>query len=135
MLLGDVMDELGTALGVIPDLRVFPYWADRIVPPAAVVAWPERITYDATYHRGGDRADIPVIVLAGRADARTSRDRMARYLDGTGAHSVKAAVDGHQATAYDSATVSQAAEVTSVLVANVDYLAATFTVQIFGRGG
>lgn len=54
MNLAAVMDELGAALGTIPGLRVFPYWADRITPPAAVVGWPDPLTYDATMRRGSD---------------------------------------------------------------------------------
>jgi hypothetical protein len=48
MRVAQVMDELGTALESIDGLRVFPYSADRVVPPAGIVGWPDQITYDAT---------------------------------------------------------------------------------------
>jgi hypothetical protein len=133
MNLADVMDELGTALGTIDGLRVFPYWADRITPPTAVIAWPDPLTYDIAMHRGGDQAEVPVIVLAGKVDARTARDVLARYCDGSGAHSVKAAIDGHTATAYDSARVIRV-EFSVVTVSAVEYLAATFFIDVIGKG-
>jgi hypothetical protein len=134
MNLGDVMDDLAAALGTIDGLRVFPYWADRISPPAAVVAWPDPLTYDAAMARGADRAEIPVIVLAGRVDARSARDVLGRYCDGAGAHSVKAAVDGYDtATAYDSARVMRV-EFGTIIVSAIDYLAATFYIDVIGKG-
>ena len=133
MLLSAVMDDLGTALGTIDGLRVFPYWADRISPPAAVVAWPDPLTYDSTMRRGGDRAEIPVIVLVGKVDTRTSRDELAAYADGSGSSSVKARIEAHTPTAYDSARVTRC-EFGVITVASVEYLAATFYIDITGPG-
>jgi hypothetical protein len=133
MNLGDVMDELGAALDTIDGLRVHAYGADRIIPPAAVVAWPEELNYDVAMQRGGDQAEIPVVVLAGRADARSARDVLARYCDGAGARSVKAAVDGHTAAAYDSARVMRV-EFAPATFAGVEYLAATFYIDVIGKG-
>jgi hypothetical protein len=131
--LAAVMDDLAAALETIPQLRVFPYWADRVTPPAAVVAWPDPLTYDSTMQRGSDQAELSVLVMVGKVDARSSRDQLARYADGSGTHSVKAAIDGYAATAYDVARVSRA-EFGVFPVAGVEYLAATFFVDIFGPG-
>lgn len=131
--LAAVMDDLGAALGAIEGLRVTPYWADRISPPAAVVAWPDPLTYDTTMGRGSDRAEVPVVVLVGKVDTRSSRDAMAAYLAGSGPSSVKAAVEAYQASAYDSARVMRA-EVGVVTVAAVEYLAGTFYIDIIGTG-
>lgn len=134
MNLAGVMDDLGAALETIPGLRVFPYWTDRITPPAAIVGWPEPLTFDATYFRGSDRAEIPIYVAVGKVDARSARDTMARYADGAGSYSVKAAVEAHAATAYGSARVMRV-EFDVLTVAAVDYLAATFVVDLTGKGG
>jgi hypothetical protein len=131
--LAGVMDDLGTALESIPGLRVFPYWADRVSPPAAVVAWPDPLTYDTTMVRGGDQAEIPVVVLAGKVDSRTARDSIAAYADGSGESSVKAAIESHEPTAYDSARVNRV-EFGISTVAGADYLAATFFIDIIGTG-
>lgn len=133
MNLGALMDDLGDALATLDGLRVSPYWADRIHPPAAVVGWPEPLTYDAAMARGADRLELPVIVLTGRVDQRTARDQLARYVDGSGPASVKAAIETHQPSAYHSARVLRA-EFSVITVAAVEYLAATFTVEIIGSG-
>ncbi|QJY51252.1 hypothetical protein [Pseudonocardia broussonetiae] len=128
------MDDLAAALDTIDDLRVFPYWADRISPPAAVVAWPDPLTYDSTMARGSDQAEIPVIVMVGKVDTRTARDTLAVYADGSGASSVKARIEAHTPTAYDSARVDRC-EFGVITVAGVEYLAATFYIDIIGSGG
>lgn len=130
---GAVMDELGTALGTIDGLRVYPYWADKISSPAAVVAFPEAIEFDSTYNRGADTTTLDVLVLVARRDGRTTRDRLGKYAAGDGDDSVKAAIEGHTATAYDSARV-QRADFGVSSVAGTEYLAATFTVEIIGQG-
>ena len=134
MNLADVMDDLGAALKRINGLRVFPYSAENVSPPAAVVLWPEELAYDTTMVRGGDRLTVPVLVLAGQIDARSTRDVLARYLDGVGQHSVKAALEGYgDATSYDSLRVVSAS-VTSAPVAGVELLGAQFQVDIIGKG-
>ncbi len=133
MNLAAVLDELGVALDAISGLRVFAYWADRVTPPFAMVEMPESITYDTTHGRGSDRLAVKVIVGVGRVDARTARDAVAAYAAGAGASSVKAVIEAHEASAWDSARV-QSAEFGMVTVAATEYLAATFTVDIFGSG-
>lgn len=133
MNLADVMDDLGRALGAIEGLRVFPYWTDRLNPPAAIVGWPEPLTFDATFGRGSDRTEIPVYVAVGKVDARSARNQMAKYVDGSGTHSVKAAIEAFDATSYDTARVIRV-EFDVLTVAAVDFLAATFYVDITGTG-
>lgn len=134
MNIATVMDELGTALQTIAGLRVHPYTASKINPPAGIVSWPEPLNYDATMARGADRITLPVWVVVGKVDARTSRDLLAVYLDGSDSKSVKAALEGATYTAFDSARVTQAT-VESVTIAGIDYLAANFQVDIIGAGG
>lgn len=133
MNLADAMDELAAALAPIEGLRVFPYWTDRITPPAAIVGWPDPLTFDATFGRGSDKVEFPLHVAVGKFDARSSRDQMAKYADGSGEFSVKAAIESHTPAAYDSARVTRV-EFDVLTVAEVDYLAATFYIDITGRG-
>lgn len=133
MLIGAVMDELGARLTGIEGLRVFPYWADRVTPPAAVIGWPDPLTYDTTARRGSDRMSMPISVLVGKVDARTSRDMMSRYADGAGLSSVKVALEAEGYTACDSVRV-QSCEFAVMTVAAVEYLSATFAVDIVGSG-
>lgn len=131
MNIANVMDELGNAVGTITGLRIAPYWADKITPPTAVVAWPSPLTFDAAYQRGGDTAEFPLTVLVGKVNARASRNALAKYLAGSGANSVKTAVEAHTTAAWDSARVTQA-EVAVISIAGTEYLGAEFTIDIIG---
>jgi len=135
MNLGDVMQELADRLDTIPGLRVHAYPPDKITPPAAVVTYPDAIDYDSTYARGGDRLTLPVVLLVGRLSARASRAHIARFADGSGAASVKAVLEAASPayTKFDSVRVVRAV-FNVIAVAGVEYLAATFTLDVFGKG-
>lgn len=133
MRLADVMDDIAAALQTIHGLRVYPFIVDKVNVPAAVVTWPDSIVYDAAMGRGGDRMTLPVLVLVSRADQRSARDLLAAYLDGAGPRSVKAAVEGHTATSYDSARVMTATP-GGATSGGQDYLGAVFDIDIIGKG-
>lgn len=134
MNIGDVMDELGAALDTIQGLRVFPYWADRVHPPAAIVGWPDPYTFDSTYQRGADLAVFPVTILVAKVDARSARDDLSRFADGSGTASVKAVLEAATYTTVDSVRVQSVSEFAVVTVGGTDYLAATFQVETIGSG-
>lgn len=132
--LGAVMDEIGDQLDTITGLRVYRYPSDNPAVPAAIVSYPDTYTYDATYARGMDRiADLPVIVLVGKVSDRASRDAIAAYVGGSGASSVKAVVEAGEYTAFDVVTVT-GVEFDVIGIAAVEYLGATFTLDIAGTG-
>jgi hypothetical protein len=81
-----------------------------------------------------DRQTVPVWVVVGKADARSARDTLAAYLDGAGARSVKAALDGGTYTTCDTVRVAKAT-VEAVSIGGTDYLAAILEVEITGQGG
>jgi hypothetical protein len=127
--LNPVMDAIGQALLALPGQRVFDYQSDSVAPPAAVVALP-RVEYDNTKARGTDRAIFPVHILVSKASDRASRDALGAYIAGAGATSVKAAIDGTLAGAVHAARVMDC-DVSVFPVAGVDYLAATFQVEVW----
>jgi hypothetical protein len=131
--LGAVMDEVGDQLDTIPGLRVYRYPPDSVQPPAAVVTYPEMYTYDETYGRGMDRLTISVVVMVGKVSDRSSRDRIAVYINGAGDRSVKAVVEAHTYEACDTVRV-MSAEFDIVSMAGVEYLAATLSIDIAGTG-
>lgn len=136
MQIAAVMDRLGDALKTISGLRVFPYYAPRITPPAALVGWPDTYEFDSTLARGADRLVLPVTVVVGKADERSARDLLTKYADGTGSSSVKQAIEQHNpasGAAWDSARV-MTVEFHTVAIASVSYLAATFHTEVIGRG-
>ncbi|GHF30807.1 MULTISPECIES: hypothetical protein [Actinomycetes] len=134
MNIATVMDEMGAALATIAGLNVFPFSANRITPPAVIVGWPDPLTYDATLQRGKDRFTLPLYVVVGKVEARSARDRLAVYLDGAAAGSVKAALERHTFTTCDSVRVTEV-RVDAVTVAGVEYLGAIFQTDVIGPGG
>lgn len=129
-----VAGELHTALAAISGLRRPPWGVEKISPPAAIIALPERIDYDSTYGRGSDHIpDVAVIVLVGRPNARTARKQIAAYADGSGPKSVKVAIEAHTYTSCDSVHVAWA-EFDTAKYAGIDYLAAIFHLDIVGKG-
>lgn len=129
-----VMDELAAELDTIAGLRVFAFPPDNVPAPAAVVGYPETVTYDVTMGRGVDQIDFPIYVLVGRLTDRTSRDALGAYLNGSGASSIKAVLlAGKPWVAMSSVRVASAT-IEVITMAGVDYLAATFTVNVYGPG-
>lgn len=121
------MDAFGTALAGITGLRVWDYIPDNVVPPGAIVGFPERLEYDSTKGRGVDEAIFPVHVIVGNVSDRTARDRLAVYCDGTAGPtvSVKAALDamgGHVRVEH--------VEFSRIKFGAVEYAMASFAVHI-----
>lgn len=130
----EVMAGIGAALRQIPDLDVFDYPAENLTPPMAVVAFPEGdIEYDTTYGRGSDTAVFVVYVVAGRVDVESAYAALAGYMSGQGASSVKAAIEVDPTlggAAAGGTTRVQSSRIETVTSAGVDYLAASFNVEI-----
>jgi len=127
-----VMDAIGARLVGVTGLRVYDYPADAASPPAAIVALPDTVEYDVVAGRGADRVIIPVTILVGKVSERAARDRLAQYVSGTGAASVKEAIEGNGATLNGAAqTVRvQTARVDVVTIGAVEYLGASFDVEV-----
>lgn len=134
MNLADVMDELALRLSTIGNLRVSEWPTAATTPPAAFVDYPETYTFDATYGRGADTMNIPVVVVVGQPSVRAARGLLAGYLRGSGTQSVKTALERGRTAAFDSIHVSSA-EIEIYELAATRYLAAIFTCEITGQGG
>lgn len=133
MNLGNVMQAVGDRLATITNLRAYAYPPDKISAPAAVVGYPDTYTYDATYGRGMDRMELPVVVLVPKPYDRATRALMTKYADGSGAASLKAVLESGTYTAFDTIRVAEA-EFDVIAIGAVEYLAATFTLDIAGQG-
>lgn len=134
MNLTDVVGELRAAVGTIAGLRV-PAWGEQsITPPAALVLPPNRIEFGTTYGDTCDRyPDVWVLVLVPDPDDWRAYAQLAPYCDGSGASSVRAAIEGYAYTACDPQTVKVAdAEFDVVKYAGIPYLAAVFHVDLTG---
>jgi hypothetical protein len=125
--------ELGEGLETVGGLRVLPFDARSVAPPAVLFGLPEDYVFDDTYQRGMDHLTIPVTVVVGAVSDRAARTEVMAYASGSGPKSVKAALESHAYTACDSVRVVDA-EFGSLTIAAVDFLAVTFSVTIYGRG-
>jgi hypothetical protein len=131
--LTNVMNEVGTRLDTIDGLRVFAYLPGTAVPPFAVVDYPDQFTFDETYGRGMDQMTLPVLVGIGRPTDRTTRNLLLAYCNGSGAKSIKAVLESGTYTALDTIRVVDI-EFHGIRLADVEYMAATFNVNITGSG-
>lgn len=131
--LAKVMDAVAAQLDTIPGLRVFAYPPDSLVPPAAVVSYPDTLTFDDTYGRGMDRLTLPVVVVVGRPSDRSTRDNLAVYCDGSGVASVKAVIEAGAYADFDTVRVASI-DFDAVTIGGTDYMAALFNLDIVGSG-
>lgn len=132
-----VMDEVAEKLRAAPSLagRTYAYPQSPIVPPAAIVTYPTDGVFDATYGRGVDTMTGVVVIAVGRPNERTSRDRLAGYIDGSGPESVKALLDGDEDDYASCDGVRVSVWETDVYnIGGTDYLVAVFQLDIAGPG-
>ncbi len=133
MNLANVMQAVADRLDTIDGLRCFGFPPHSLSPPAAIVSYPDKITFDETYGRGMDRLTLPVVVVVGRVSDRSARDQLGAYCDGVGAASVKQVLESGAYTAFDTVRVT-GADFDVVSIAGTDYMAALFDLDIVGRG-
>jgi hypothetical protein len=133
MNLATVMDQIGDRLDTIPDLNVFRYPPDRIEPPAVIIGYPEEYGFDKAFGRGIDQLFLPVRIVEGKVSVRATRDRLAAYVNGSGARSFKQVIESGTYTAFTSIRgTGWSFDVSSI--AGTDYQAATLTLDIQGTG-
>jgi hypothetical protein len=131
--IGAVMDQVAARLATIADLRTYAYPRSAITPPAAVVSYPETVTFDVTYGRGMDQLTLPIVLAVGKPTERATRDQAAAFADGAGAESIKQVLESGTYTAFDDVRVSSV-DFDVVTIGGVAYLAAIFTAEIAGPG-
>lgn len=88
-----VRDSLKTRLQTITGLRAYDLIPDTVVPPCAVVGQLD-FTFDIDNARGLDQAQVDVLVIVQRFSERAGQDKLDAYLAGSGASSIKAAIEG-----------------------------------------
>jgi hypothetical protein len=124
---------IATNLATIAGLRTTPTVPDQINPPIAVVM-PNSITYDLAFARsGGDEYEFLVMVIVGRVDERSAQNKLDAYCSGSGASSVKTAIEKDKTLggkAFDC-RVTSLRNYNQVTVGDVVYLSAEFVVQVF----
>jgi hypothetical protein len=131
--LSQLRTGLAANLAKVSGLRTSATVPDQINPPIAVVA-PASITYDIAFARtGGDEYEFVITVIVGRVDERSAQNRLDAYCSGTGASSIKAAVESDRTLggkAFDC-RVTDLRNYTQVTVGDATFLAAEFRCQVY----
>jgi hypothetical protein len=90
--IADLRAGLAANLSKINGLRVYTVLSDNPQFPAALISL-DRIEFDSTMARGCDSIEFTVTLVVARADDRSAQNKLETYLAGTGATSVKTAVE------------------------------------------
>lgn len=131
-----VREEITTVLKTITGLRAYSWAQPTVVPPAALLLWPEEIVYNGTYGRGMTSVpNLPLLVLVGKSSERVASKRLGEYVSDVGAKSIPAKLENRAGlwVSCDVVTVTQATFQQAVVGAN-EYLAVEFTLDIVGKG-
>jgi hypothetical protein len=131
MIPSTVRANLKTALAPVIT-RIFDYVPDQVPTPCAVVG-NITITFDEAQNRGLDMGEVDVIVIVSRMNERGAQDKLDGFLAGSGAGSVKAALETDRTLSGALATlrVVRAAPIT-IEVAGVTYFAYQYEVVLHG---
>jgi len=131
--LSTLRTALANNLATITGLRTSSIIPDQVTPPIAVVM-PNGITYDQAFARaGGDLYEFIVMLIVGRVDERSAQNRLDAYCSGTGASSVKAAIESDKTLggeAFDC-RVTNLRNYNQVTVGDTNYLSGEFVVQVY----
>lgn len=131
----DIRDGLAANLATITGLRALSYMPDRVSVPSAIVG-EVGIVFDGAFARGLDTITISIRVYVSKASDRAGQDKLDGYLAGSGATSLKAAIQSDLTLggACQTLQVSAVSGYGVYEVGGTDYLGAEFTVTVYARG-
>jgi hypothetical protein len=132
MNVSNVRDGIKTRLQTISGLRVWDVIPDQVTPPGAVVGQLD-FTFDIDNARGVDLANVDVYVIVQRMDARSGQNKLDGYLAGSGASSIKAAIEGDRTLGGTVNTLRVTrAEAGTYLQGDVTFLSYRYSLTIWG---
>ena len=132
MNVSNVRDGIKTRLQTISGLRVWDVIPDQVTPPGAVVGQLD-FTFDIDNARGVDLANVDVYVIVQRMDARSGQNKLDGYLAGSGATSIKAAIEGDRTLGGTVNTLRVTrAEAGTYIQGDVTFLSYRYSLTIWG---
>lgn len=129
----DIRAALRARLATVEGLRTYGSVPESVNPPMAYVGLLESVEFDTAFARGADRWLIPVRVLVAKATDRAAQAKLDSYLAGSGAASLKAAIEGDGANLGGNAHTVRVTGVRDYGViehGGVNYLGAELLVDI-----
>lgn len=127
----DLRNGLATNLATIPGLRTAATIPDNPNPPIAIVQL-NTVEYHQDFKRGMAEYNFSVQVVVGRVDERSAQVALDAFCSSDGASSVSLAVESNRTLggkAFDC-IVTQMTSYGSVVISDVNYLAAEFNVRV-----
>ena len=123
---------LATNLATIAGLRTSDYVPDDPKPPVAVVM-PPTIKFDLAMGRGLHEYEFVVTVIVGRQSERAAQRLLDSLCAPTGAGSIKTAIESNRSLAgqCQDLRVTEMRRISSLIIDQITYLAAEFTVQVY----
>lgn len=134
-----VRQGLAAAAAAVTSLNCYAFVPDVIAEPCFYPGAVD-INYDKAYQRGMDEFFIDCMLLVSRAEAQAGQEALDRYLAGSGAYSVKSAVEGTPGVAQTLGGACHDVHVINVRgyrqyqVGETSYYGAKLRTHIVGRG-
>lgn len=132
MTIQTIRQGIAANLATISGLRTSAFVPDNPTPPIAIVV-PDRVVYDTANRRGLDTYTFRVLVIAQRASERGAQNTLDAFCNPTGASSVKTAIESDRTLggAANDCRVTDLTEYGEMSVGETQYLAATFSVNVY----
>jgi len=132
MLPSQVREGLKANLEAIKGMRVYDLIPSVPVAPAAVVGQLD-FTFDLNNARGLDQANLDVIVLVQRFTERTGQNDLDKYLAGSGAYSIKAAIESDLTLGGACNTLRvTSAEAGNYAAGDIEFLSYRYRLTVWG---
>ncbi len=132
MLPSQVREGLKANLEAIKGMRVYDLIPSVPVAPAAVVGQLD-FTFDLNNARGLDQANLDVIVLVQRFTERTGQNDLDKYLAGSGAYSIKAAIESDLTLGGACNTLRvTSAEAGTYAAGDIEFLSYRYRLTVWG---
>jgi hypothetical protein len=131
-LVSELRDGLKANLATITGLRTSDIVPDNPNPPIAIVL-PQSVKYDDSFNRGMNTYTFSVLVIVNRVSERTGQNSLDAYVSGTGANSVKRAIEIDKTLngkAFD-VRVSDVRNYGDITIGEINYFSAEFVVLCY----
>jgi hypothetical protein len=131
-LVSDLRIGIKNNLATIAGLRTSDYQPDNPQPPMAIVL-PQNIQFDNTFQRGMVTYTFSVIFVGHRVSERSGQNTLDSYVSGTGANSIKRAVESDKTLggkAFD-VRVTDVRNYGDITIGEGNYLSAEFVVLCY----
>jgi hypothetical protein len=130
--IAQIRTGIAANLATISGLRTTDTVPDNPQPPVAVIM-PSSIEYDLSFQRGLDLHNFVVMIIVGRASERRAQQTLDLFCAGTGASSVKAAIESNRTLTglVQDLRVTSMRNYGSTVIGETTYLAVEFDLVVY----